>query len=376
MNTIIIVLLLVSIIRKSRLNNMIYIKIFIGFIIPLLFTLLATPLFKKIAFIIGATDVPSARKMHVNTMPRLGGLSIVCGVILGLVIVQPYSAGLIGVYVGGLIIVATGVMDDLFSIRPVVKLIGQILAALSVMTSGLLIDKLTVPIIGTIDLGILSYIVTIFWVVGMANAINLVDGLDGLAAGVSAIALTSIVVTAIMDYRLIVIQLSVVVIGSTLGFLYHNFYPAKIFMGDTGALFLGYTIAVISMLGLFKNVAVFSFLGPIIIVAIPVFDTLFAIIRRALNGQRIGVADKKHIHHRLLEMGYNHKTAVLIIYFFSAFFGLMAIFFTSSSSQTSLLVLIAVVMGIQFIAEITNIITEDQRYITNSVKKILQWLKL
>lgn len=222
---------------------MMYIKIIVSFVITVLFTIFTTPLFKKLAFKIGATDAPSSRKMHVNTMPRLGGLSIVSGVIIGLLIIQPNDIGLIGVYVGGVIIVFTGVLDDLFSIRPSVKLLGQILAAIAVISSGLLIDKLTVPILGSVELGFFSYAVTVIWIVGMVNAINLVDGLDGLAAGISSIALTSIAIIAIADQRLIVIQLSMVVIGSTIGFLYHNFYPAKIFMGDTGALFLGYSIA-------------------------------------------------------------------------------------------------------------------------------------
>lgn len=173
---------------------------------------------------------------------------------------------------------------------------------------------------GTVELTQFGFILTILWIVGVTNAINLIDGLDGLAAGVSAIGLTSILIIAIMDYSIIVVYLSIIVVGSCLGFLYHNFYPAKIFMGDTGALFLGYSISVISMLGLFKNVALFSFIIPIIIIAVPIFDTIFAIIRRLINKQSIGQADRKHIHYRLIEMGYSHQTAVLIIYAFSGFF--------------------------------------------------------
>src|SRR5699024_3476702 len=174
---------------------------------------------------------------------------------------------------------------------------GQIVAAIVVVSSGLVIEKLTIPFFGTVYLEEIGILLTIIWIVAASNAINLIDGLDGLAAGVSAIAITSVMVMAIMDYRVIVVSLCVLLIGSCIGFLFHNFYPSKIFMGDTGALFLGYAIAIISMLGLFKNIAFFSFIIPIIVIAIPVFDTAFAIVRRAINKQGIATADKKHIHY-------------------------------------------------------------------------------
>ncbi|GAE92450.1 undecaprenyl-phosphate N-acetylglucosaminyl 1-phosphate transferase [Gracilibacillus boraciitolerans JCM 21714] len=163
-------------------------------------------------------------------------------------------------------------------------MIGQLAAAGVVISSGLVIDRLTMPFIGSVELNQFGFLLTIIWIIGVTNAINLIDGLDGLASGVSAIGLTSILIIAIMDYRLIVVYLCIVLVGSCLGFLYHNFHPATIFMGgDTGALFLGYAISVISMLGLFKNVALFSFIIPIIVIAVPIFDTLFVMMKRLIN---------------------------------------------------------------------------------------------
>ncbi|MCD8502185.1 MAG: undecaprenyl/decaprenyl-phosphate alpha-N-acetylglucosaminyl 1-phosphate transferase [Bacillaceae bacterium] len=165
---------------------------------------------------------------------------------------------------------------------------------------------------------------------------NLIDGLDGLAAGVSSIALTSILVMAVMDGQWVVVNLSIILIASTTGFLVYNFHPAKIFMGDTGSLFLGYSISVLSMLGLFKNIAIFSFVIPVAILAVPIFDTVFAIIRRLLKRKRLFSPDKSHLHYCLLELGFSHRKSVLIIYGISAFFGLAAIIFSATTMWTGI----------------------------------------
>jgi UDP-GlcNAc:undecaprenyl-phosphate GlcNAc-1-phosphate transferase len=345
------------------------IKLIAVFVLTTVITLVITPYIKKLAFKIGATDQPNERKTHVKIMPRLGGLGIVIGTAVGLLILQPDIDHLWSVIIGGLIITAVGVLDDLYTIRPSVKFSGQLIAALIVVFSGLTIDTLTLPIIGRFELGFLSTVITIFWIVGVTNAINLIDGLDGLAAGVSIIGMSSMFVISLIDQQLAVMQLLLVVIGPSIGFLYHNFFPAKIFMGDTGALFLGYVISIISILGLFKNVTLFSFIVPIIIMAVPIFDTLFAIIRRAISGQRIGEADKKHIHHKLIAMGYSHRMTVLIIYGFSLFFGVMAILFTSVTVQISFVFVFFVLLGIQLIAEMTGILEGKNRPVTNQIKK-------
>jgi UDP-GlcNAc:undecaprenyl-phosphate GlcNAc-1-phosphate transferase len=347
----------------------------IAFVASLLTTLFITPYVRKFAFKIGATDQPNARKTHIKIMPRLGGLGIVIGVAVGLMILSPDIPELPYIILGGLVITVVGVLDDLYTIRPLVKLGGQIIAAGFVLYSGLVIEFITLPFIGTIEFGPLSFILTFVWIIGVTNAINLIDGLDGLAAGISIIGLSSMLVISIVDSRTAVVSLALVVIGPSLGFLYHNFFPAKIFMGDTGALFLGYCISVISILGLFKNVAIFSFLLPIIVIAVPIFDTIFAIIRRAINGQRIGEADKKHIHHKLISMGYSHRSTVLIMYGFSAFFGLMAVIYSSVTVQLSIVVLMLVLFGIQLIAEMTGILPERQKPITSQIRKMKKIFK-
>lgn len=326
-----------------------------AFIISALTALLVTPLIKKIAFKINAIDKPdNQRKNHDGIKASLGGLAIFAGAFAGFLYLQPEHPQMTAIVIGAFIMILTGLLDDIIDLKPIHKLLGQTAAALVVVSSGLIIDKLTMPFFGTVYLEEFGYVITILWIVGASNAINLIDGLDGLAAGVSTIALSSILVMAIMDYRIVVAYLCIILVGSCIGFLYHNFYPAKIFMGDTGALFLGYSIAVVSMLGLFKNVALFSFIIPIIVIAVPIFDTVFAIIRRAINRQGIATADKKHIHYQLINMGYSHRTAVLIIYGFSALFGLLAITFNSGTMLTSLILLAMLIICIQIMSELTG----------------------
>ncbi|RCW77393.1 glycosyltransferase family 4 protein [Saliterribacillus persicus] len=347
-------------------------ELVIAFLISTLVAFIVTPLIRRIAIYFDVVDKPNERKKHNGSVARLGGLAIVIGVSAGLIYLQPQHPHMLEIIIGGLIIVLTGLLDDFFTLKPYQKLIGQFSAAIVVVSSGLVIDKVTMPFVGQVQLEGLGIVLTILWIVGVSNAINLIDGLDGLAAGVSAIGLTSILIIAITDYRIIVVYLGIILVGSCLGFLYHNFYPAKIFMGDTGALFLGYAIAVISMLGLFKNVALFSFIIPIIVIAVPIFDTMFAIIRRAINKQSIGTADRKHIHYQLVEMGYSHRASVLIIYGFSGFFGIMAVIFNSATMLTSLIIIGLIVLGIQLIAELSGILLNGQQPLLGSIKKLFR----
>lgn len=346
----------------------------IAFIISFGTVIFITPLISKLAIILNAIDKPDdIRKTHNYSTPSMGGLAIFVGVIFGFIYLQPIleiNDQMFAIIIGALIMLITGAIDDIFNIRPMYKLTGQIIAAVVVVSSGLVIEKLTMPFIGTIYLEEFGVLITIIWIVGASNAINLIDGLDGLAAGVSAIALTSILVMAVMDGRILVMGLCLILIGSCLGFLFHNFHPAKIFMGDTGALFLGYSIAIVSMLGLFKNVAFFSFLVPIIVLGIPVFDTICAIIRRIVNKQGIAVADKKHIHYRLMNMGYSHRTTVLILYAFSIFFGITAIIFNSTRLLTSLVVLGGILVAIQLIMELAGITIHNRKPIMDGYRKL------
>lgn len=346
-----------------------YIDLSIAFFIALISTFLLTYPVKKLAIKWGILDYPNRRKIHNNVTPRLGGFSIFFGSFLGLLYLFPRHEHMPNIIIGAVIIFITGVLDDRYNLRPIIKLIGQLLATSFLLASGLIIEKITLPIIGAIDLGLFSMLVTVLWVVGITNAINFIDGLDGLATGVTTIALISLFSMALIDTQLIVASLCIVLIGANLGFLYHNFYPAKIYMGDGGSNFLGYMIAVISMLGLFKNVALFSFVIPIIILAVPIFDTLFAIVRRAYNKESIIRADNKHIHYRLIKNGYSHRQAVLIIYAFSAIFGFMAILFARASMMTNLFISIAILLILHIFAEVGGLVLDGKRPLLDLLQK-------
>ncbi|GLO67596.1 glycosyltransferase family 4 protein [Oceanobacillus kimchii] len=332
-------------------------ELLIAFLLSVGTVLIVTPLMIKLFHTLNFVDRPDqVRKMHKIPKPSMGGLGIFIGIAVGFIYLSPDSPEMIGIIIGAVIILLTGLLDDMFNLRASYKLAGQLMAATVVTSSGLVIEKLTIPFAGTVFLNdYIGIALSIFWIVAAANAINLIDGLDGLAAGISVIGLSSILVMAIMDYRILVIGLCVILIGSTLGFLPYNFYPSKIFMGDTGALLLGYSIAVVSMLGLFKNIAFFSFIVPAIVLAIPIFDTILAIFRRLSNHQGIAVADNKHIHYLLMNKGYSHRKSVLIIYGFSIYFGVMAVIFNSARMITSLMIGCLILFAIQLFSEIVGI---------------------
>ncbi|HEX6593672.1 MAG TPA: MraY family glycosyltransferase [Bacillota bacterium] len=346
--------------------------LFIACTIAFIASFILTYPVKKLAIAIKAVDFPNDRKIHTKVTPRLGGLAIFFGTFLGALYVQPQHEHLPEIALGAVVIVVTGMLDDRFSIRPIAKLTGQLIAASFLVSSGLIIERITLPLFGLVDLGFMSVLITVLWVVGITNAINLIDGLDGLATGVSTIALLSIFVMAIIDGQLIVVYLSIVLIGANIGFLFHNFYPAKIYMGDTGSNFLGYMIAVISMLGLFKNIALFSFIIPVIVLAVPIFDTLFAIVRRAYNKESIMMADNKHIHYRLLQAGYSHRKSVLIIYAFSALFGLLAILFSNATQTVALIITAFILLLIHIFAEIAGLVAGGKQPVLDLLKKPFQ----
>lgn len=325
---------------------MIYFTLLICFIA----SIIITPLVKKAAIKIGAVDQPNNRKVHTKIMPRLGGLAIYISFIIGLLVMRPENSLTIPIIIGTLIIVITGVLDDLLDITPKAKLTGQILAALVVVLNGVQVQFINLPLGGTIEFGLLSIPLTILWIVGITNAINLIDGLDGLAAGVSSIALITITGMAFFMGNTFVAIVSLIVLGSTLGFLIYNFHPATIFMGDTGALFLGYIISVLSLLG-FKNITVISLIVPVIILGVPISDTIFAIIRRLVNKQPLSEADKSHLHHCLLRLGYSHRQTVLIIYGIAAFFAISAVIFSQATIWGALILMLLLVLGIELFAE-------------------------
>ena len=350
---------------------MISIYQFFGFVLAFTVSLVATPFIIKFAKKFGFVDQPNHRKVHTDPKPLIGGLSIVLGATAGILYLKPFYNYLVPVMVGGAIILIVGMLDDKYDLKPKWKALGQFIAASVVVFSGVKINFIIIPFTDErIDLGIFSYIIAIIWIIAITNAINLIDGLDGLSAGISAIALSSILVLSIINEQMFVISITVILIGSILGFLPYNFYPSKIFLGDTGALFLGYCIAVISILGLYKSVTIFSLGLPIIALAVPIFDTIFAIIRRLLNKQKISTADRAHLHHKLLDMGFSHRATVLIIYGIGVSFGLSAILFTRTTLWLSLIFMVALLILFQLLAEIIGLIG-NHRPLLNTLNKIL-----
>mgnify|MGYP000226713945 CR=1 FL=1 len=321
-------------------------NILIPFTVAVMISLIATPLVRKLAYKVNAIDIPKDnRRVHKKPMPLMGGLAIYLGVVITSLIFLPLDKALISVIVGGTLILISGIIDDIKGLSPRSKLIFQIAAAIVLILGDVKIDVITNPFGTTgsvIALNGLSIPLTIFWVVGVTNTVNLIDGLDGLAAGVSTIASLSFMFVAREFNYVPIMIISAIVAGSCLGFLPYNFNPAKIFMGDTGALFLGFILAAISIEGVMKSVATIAVIVPIIILGLPIFDTTFAIFRRLLNGKSIAEADKGHLHHRLLQRGYSQRKTVLILYTISFVFGLVAILISEANSKRAVVFSIVV----------------------------------
>ena len=297
--------------------------------VTMIFVTLFIPLVKRIAKHIGAIDIPNERKVHKNPIPRLGGLGIYAGFLLGYILFGHPSLQMNSILIGSFIIIITGLCDDIKPIKPLPKLIGQIAAAcILVFYGNIVLNNITV--FGQdIEFGIFAYPITIMFVVACTNVINLIDGLDGLSGGISSIFYLSTIVICFFQERFTGLEftLALIMLGSTLGFLFHNFNPARIFAGDSGAMFMGYVISVISLLG-FKTTVMTSIFAPLAILAVPILDTLFAIIRRLINHKHIYDADKEHLHHQLLKMNFSHKMTVIIIYIITALFSAASILYT------------------------------------------------
>lgn len=337
------------------------IRMILAFIASFITVLIVTPFVIKLAIKIGATDKPNHRKVHQKLMPRLGGLAIFIGVFVGFFASGLYKEKMTGIIVGALIIIIIGILDDKYELSAKVKFIGQIIVASIIVSTGLTIDFISIPFVEKINLGIWSIPVTIFWIVAITNAINLIDGLDGLAAGISSIGIATIAIMAGIAGKGMILPLALILLGSTIGFLFYNFHPAKIFMGDTGALFLGYSISILSLLGLYKSVTLFSLVVPILILGVPIFDTTFAIIRRVVNRKPISAPDKSHLHHRILAMGFSHRNTVLIIYAMGILFSVCAIVFESATLWGSLLIVAGLLIFFQIIAELIGLVNEGYK---------------
>lgn len=285
------------------------------------------PLIKKIAIHIGAMDIPNYRKVHKKPIPRLGGIAIYLGFLFGYMLYGEPSSIMNSILIGSFIIILTGVIDDIKPLKPSTKFLGQIIAASIVVFYGdiLLRDISAFGIY--INFGILAYPLTIFFILVCINCLNFIDGLDGLAAGISAIYFITIGSIIVFKGSIgLDFVLTFIMLGSVLGFLLYNRYPASIFMGDSGSMFLGFIISIIALLG-FKNVTLSSLFIPLLILAVPILDIILAIIRRFLKGQKITEPDQYHIHHQLLKRNLSQKNVVLIIYFINILFALASVIY-------------------------------------------------
>ena len=315
-------------------------------IVALLVALITTPVVKDLAVKMGAVDVPKdGRRMHDHPIPRMGGLAIFFGFLLSVIIFCDLTSQMRGMLLGAAIIVVLGIFDDIYSLRAMFKFAMQIVAALVAVLSGNVIDTLSNPNVFSNhlywDLGLLSIPISVLWIVAITNAVNLIDGLDGLACGVSAISSMTLLVISLAISDGPVAILMAALAGSCLGFLPYNINPAKIFMGDTGSTFLGFILAVVSIQGLFKLYTIISFAVPFLMLGLPIFDTCFAFIRRIAQGKSPMHADRSHVHHRLIDMGLNQKQAVAVLYVISAILGLSAVVLTTSGPVKAMLLLMA-----------------------------------
>lgn len=324
----------------------------VSFIFSILISYFITPFVIKLAYKIGAIDVPKDnRRVHKKPIPRLGGISIAFSFFITTILFNNITKDLIILFLAIFMILIMGVFDDIKELGPKLKLLIQIIAALIVAVFSVRIEFVANPFetVPRVFFGYLSIPLTVFWIVGITNTVNLIDGLDGLAAGVSAISSTTFAIILFKhgDYASTLILIAL--IGGILGFLPFNFNPAKIFMGDTGALFLGFTLSVISVQATVKSAATLAVFIPIITLGIPIFDTAFAIIRRAKNKQPIMKADKGHLHHRLLNRGLSQKQTVLILYMMSMILGLSAYFIAESGRRFALFILIVDIILIIYV---------------------------
>ena len=364
-------------------DNQLVTYVVLALVVALVVSFLTTPVVKTFAYKVGAIDVPKdARRMHKVPIPRLGGLAIFIGFMVSILLFVKITPEMKSILLGAVIIVVLGVVDDIMALPAMFKFVVQIVAASIPATHGVQILAFSNPNIFSDNLywvlGWLSIPFTVIWIVAITNAVNLIDGLDGLANGVSAISATTMLVIALVGGQSQVAIVLAALVGACIGFMPYNMNPAKMFMGDTGATFLGFILATMSIQGLFKYYAVISFVVPFLILGLPIFDTAFAFIRRIAHGQSPMHADRSHIHHRLIDMGLNQKQAVATLYVISAILGLSAVVLTTGGEQKAMLLfaalcIVAVVAArVVFPKEVTKELTEELHEEMEELKEHVQ----
>jgi len=335
------------------------------FFTALIATAIATPIAIWVAPKIGAMDVPKDnRRVHTHPVPRFGGIAIFCGILTAFINLWPLTTQTRGLLIGSSFILIVGIIDDLKGIKPKLKFLLQTVAAAILWASRIRLVGFTNPFTGGFVSfpAIISLIVTLFWVVGITNTINLIDGLDGLAGGITFIASLSVAYTAAYKEMTETVTLVLAIAGACLGFLIYNFHPAKIFMGDAGSMLLGFLMSSVSLIGMAptKSTMLFATIVPVLILALPIFDTAFAIIRRVANHRPIMQADKGHIHHRIMAMGFGQRRTALALYSISAIMGVSGILWTRNMYlEAGALTLIAVVLIVIFLG--IGIVDKDKK---------------
>lgn len=340
-----------------------------------------TPFVVKLAYILGAVDKPNARRVNIKPMPTMGGLAIFLAFNFSTFVLlreQFPTHELFSVFLAECIIILTGIIDDIRELSPKSKLAGIFAASLVIyFLAGIRMNEVTLPIIGSFELGWWSLPITIIWIIAITNAVNLIDGLDGLATGVSIIALFTMGVMAYFFLNLTNVYVAIwifVLVAALVGFLPHNFHPASIFLGDTGSLFIGFMMAVFSLKGL-KNVTFITMIMPVVIMGVPITDTVYAILRRLLNKKPIMQADKHHLHHRLMQLGLSHRQTVLVIYGLSLVFAFIAMLYPLSTLWGSVLLTIGVLIGLELFIESIGLLGDNRQPLLKAIQRFVKRLE-
>lgn len=338
----------------------------IAFILAAAIVFAITPTVGSMARFMGAMDEPNSRKIHADPVPRLGGLAIFFGFIIPALLFLELSQPMKGVLAGAAIITLVGAIDDLRETTVLVKLAGQLVAAGALVAYGVRVDYFTLPLVGTVELEPwLAAFLTLFWVVALINIVNFIDGMDGLAAGVCTIAAGTFAIIALSLGRPDAGILAAILAGTTLGFLRHNFFPATIFMGDSGSMLLGFVLAAVTVNGVLKSVAAVTLVLPLLILGVPIFDLSFAIMRRVKNGRSIFKPDRGHLHHRLFNIGFSQRRAVLVLYAWTTLMSAVALSMRFAPAFITVILAVAAIAVSLYLVYLLEILKIRSRRVEN-----------
>lgn len=346
-------------------------QIFLIVLTTFVFTALFMPLTNVIAHQIGAIDIPKDdRRVHSKPIPKLGGLGIFCGFLFGYMLFGVHSIEMNSILIASFVIILYGIIDDIKTLDAKYELLGQLVASSIIVFYGQILLSEISFFGNVINFGVFAYPITIFFILGCTNVIRLIDGIDGLSSGISSIFFLTIGIIAFFQGRVetLEITLTFIMLGATLGFLVHNFYPAKLFAGESGSAFMGFIIAIISLLG-YKGTLLTSLIVPLLILAVPILDTIFAIIRRKLKGKPIFEADKEHLHHQFLKMHFSQRRTVLIIYFIDILFSITSILYVLNDPYIAIFIYIILLSLVIWFILNTGIISDKVEYKVKEFKE-------